>query len=154
MRRNFYNKPLATLNWDWDITSKLKLATSLYGSAGRGGGTGPRGNNYRNATSDILPFRKDLTEHYLENGRGARNPDGTINFDAVVANNQSTTDPYSGGISGFEGQLIGSNGFRDDGVNREVLIRRASMNSHDWVGGISNLEYESGDWKYLRNFME
>ena len=157
MRRNFYNKPLATLNWDWDITSKLKLATSLYGSAGRGGGTGPRGNNFRNATSDILPFRKDLTEHYLENGRGARNPDGTINFDAVVANNQSTTDPYSGGISGFEGQLIGSNGFRDDGVNREVLIRRASMNSHDWVGGISNLEYESGDWKYslgvdLRNY--
>jgi outer membrane receptor protein involved in Fe transport len=157
MRRNFYNKPLATLNWDWDITSKLKLATSLYGSAGRGGGTGPRGNNYRNATSDILPFRKDLTEHYLENGRGARNPDGTIDFDAVVANNQSTTDPYSGGIGGFEGQLIGSNGFRDDGVNREVLIRRASMNSHDWVGGISNLEYESGDWKYslgvdLRNY--
>ena len=157
MRRNFYNKPLATLNWDWDITSKLKLATSLYGSAGRGGGTGPRGNNFRNATSDILPFRKDLTEHYLENGRGARNPDGTIDFDAVVANNQSTTDPYSGGISGFEGQLIGSNGFRDDGVNREVLIRRASMNSHDWVGGISNLEYESGDWKYsigvdLRNY--
>ena len=157
MRRNFYNKPLATLNWDWDITSKLKLATSLYGSAGRGGGTGPRGNNFRNATSDILPFRKDLTEHYLENGRGARNPDGTIDFDAVVANNQSTTDPYSGGISGFEGQLIGSNGFRDDGVNREVLIRRASMNSHDWVGGISNLEYESGNWKYsigvdLRNY--
>ena len=157
MRRNFYNKPLATFNWDWEISDNLKLATSLYGSAGRGGGTGPRGNNFRNATSDILPFRKDLTEHYLENGRGARNPDGTIDFDAVVANNQSTTDPYSGGISGFEGQLIGSNGFRDDGVNREVLIRRASMNSHDWVGGISNLEYESGNWKYsigvdLRNY--
>ena len=43
MRRNFYNKPLATFNWDWEINSKLKLATSLYGSAGRGGGTGPRG---------------------------------------------------------------------------------------------------------------
>ena len=157
MRRNFYNKPLATLNWDFQISDNLKLNTSAYASAGRGGGTGPRGNNFRNATSDILPFRKDLTEHYLENGRGARNPDGTIDFDAVVANNQSTTDPYSGGISGFEGQLIGSNGFRDDGVNREVLIRRASMNSHDWVGGISNLEYESGNWKYsigvdLRNY--
>ena len=37
LRRNFYNKPLATLNWDWDINSNLKLATSLYGSAGRGG---------------------------------------------------------------------------------------------------------------------
>ena len=106
MRRNFYNKPLATINWDWEINSKLKLATSLYGSAGRGGGTGPRGNNYRNGVTDILPFRKDLTTHYLENGRGSRNPDGSINFDAIVANN-----------------------------------------SHDWIGGISNLEGQFGNWK-------
>jgi outer membrane cobalamin receptor len=147
LRRNFYNKPLATLNWDWDISENLKLATSLYGSAGRGGGTGPRGNNYRNSTLDILPFRKDLTEHYLENGRGARTPEGFIDFDALVAQNQQQPSPYTGAISGFEGQLIGSNGFREDGVSREILVRRASMNSHDWIGGISNLEYESGNWK-------
>ena len=147
MRRNFYNKPLATFNWDWEINDNLNLATSLYGSAGRGGGTGPRGNNYRNGVTDILPFRKDLTEHYLENGRGSRNPDGSINFDAVVANNQSTTLGYTGDIGAFEGQLIGSNGFRDSNVNREVLIRRASMNSHNWVGGISNLEGQFGKWK-------
>ena len=147
MRRNFYNKPLATFNWDWDITSNLKLATSLYGSAGRGGGTGPRGNNFRNGVTDILPFRKDLTEHYLEDGRGSRNADGSINFDAIVANNIATTNGYTGDISGFAGQLIGSNGFRDSNVNREVLVRRASMNSHDWVGGISNLEGQFGNWK-------
>jgi len=29
MRRNFYNKPLATFNWDWDINSTWKLNTSL-----------------------------------------------------------------------------------------------------------------------------
>jgi outer membrane receptor protein involved in Fe transport len=148
MRRNFYNKPLATFNWDYQISDNVKLATSLYGSAGRGGGTGPRGNNYRNATSDILPFRKDLTEHYLEDGRGARNADGTINYDAIVAHNQQAAQPYSGDISGFGGQLIGSNGFRDNGVSREVLVRRASMNSHDWVGAISNLEIDSGKFKY------
>jgi len=147
MRRNFYNKPLATLNWDWEINSNLKLNTSLYGSAGRGGGTGPRGNNYRNGDMDILPFRKDLTEHYLENGRGTRDENGFIDFDAIVAANQSTTDPYTGDISGFQGLLIGSNGFRDSNVNRSVLVRRASMNSHNWVGGISNLEYEKGNWK-------
>ena len=157
MRRNFYNKPLATLNWDWEINDNLKLATSLYGSAGRGGGTGPRGNNYRNSTTDILPFRKDLTQHYLENGRGSRTPEGFIDFDAVVANNKSTTDPYSGSIGRFGGQSIGSNGFREDGVNREVLVRRASMNSHDWVGAISNLEHKRGNWKTsvgvdLRNY--
>ena len=157
MRRNFYNKPLATFNWDWDISETLTLATSLYGSAGRGGGTGPRGNNYRNGDMDILPFRKDLTEHYLEGGRGSRLPDGSIDFDAIVALNQSTTDGYTGDISKFNGLLIGSNGFKDDGVNRAVLVRRASMNSHDWIGGISNLEFESDNLKAsigvdLRNY--
>ena len=148
LRRNFYNKPLATLNWDWDISDNVKLATSLYGSAGRGGGTGPRGNNYRNSTLDVLPFRKDLTEHYLEGGRGARTADGFIDFDALVAENRASTSPYTGGIGNFAGGLIGSNGFREDGVNRASLIRRASMNSHDWVGAISNLEINSGKFKY------
>jgi outer membrane cobalamin receptor len=157
LRRNFYNKPLATLNWDFDISDNLKLATSLYGSAGRGGGTGPRGRNYYNSETDILPFRKDLTEHYLENGRGSRTPEGFIDYDAVVAYNQANTDPYSGNISQYEGQLIASNGYKLDGVNRAGLIRRASMNSHDWVGAISNLEYEKGNWKTsigidLRNY--
>ena len=148
LRRNFYNKPLATLNWDWDISDNVKLATSLYGSAGRGGGTGPRGNNYRNSSLDLLPFNKDLTEHYLENGRGVRTADGFIDFDAVVAQNVQQPSPYSGTIGGFAGQLIGSNGFRNDGVSREILVRRASMNSHDWVGAISNLEINSGKFKY------
>lgn len=157
MRRNFYNKPLATFNWDWDISETLTLATSLYGSAGRGGGTGPRGNNYRNGDMDILPYRKDLTEHYLENGRGSRLPDGSIDFDAIVKLNQDNTNPYDGSISKFNGLLIGSNGFRDDNVNRTVLVRRASMNSHDWIGGISNLEFESDNLKAsigvdLRNY--
>ena len=157
MRRNFYNKPLATFNWDYQISDNVKLATSLYGSAGRGGGTGPRGRNYYNSETDILPFRKDLTEHYLENGRGSRTADGFIDYDAVVAFQTSNTDAYSGGISGYDGQLIASNGFKDDGVNRAGLIRRASMNSHDWVGAISNLEIDSGNFKYsigidLRNY--
>jgi len=141
MRRNFYNKPLATLNWDWDVTSKIELNTSLYASAGRGGGTGPRGANYRNATSDLYPYNIDLTQHYLENGRGSRDSNGFINFDAIINHNQSIT-PYTGAVGGLGGLLIGSNGFRNDGVSREVLVRRASMNSHDWVGGISNLKFK------------
>jgi len=142
MRRNFYNKPLATFNWDFQITDRLEHNTSLYGSAGRGGGTGPRGRNYYNSETDILPFRKDLTEHYLEDGRGSRLADGSIDFDAIVAYNRANTSGYTGPLSGFEGSLIGSNGFRNDGVNNSALIRRASMNSHNWFGMISNLEYE------------
>ena len=147
MRRNFYNKPLATFNWDWDINENLTLNTSLYGSAGRGGGTGPRGRNY-----DVLPYRKDLYEFMYEDSVTTfRNEDGTINYDAIVDANQAGAQPY--GVadslvdSPFYGQLIGSNGFSDNGVYRSGMIRRASMNSHDWVGAISNLEGEWGNWK-------
>jgi len=147
MRRNFYNKPLATFNWDWDITENLTLNTSLYGSAGRGGGTGPRGRNY-----DVLPYRKDLYEFMYEDSVTTfRNDDGTINYDAIVDANQAGAQPY--GVadslvdSPFYGQLIGSNGFSDNGVYSGGMIRRASMNSHDWVGAISNLEGEWGNWK-------
>ena len=141
LRRNFYNKPLATLNWDWDISENVQLNTSLYGSAGRGGGTGPRGRNYYNAGIDILPFRKDLTEHYLEDGRGTRNADGTINYDAIVSHNSQ----YS----------IGSN--NDSSYARDILVRRASMNSHNWIGGISKLNIQQGKMRYslgvdLRNY--
>jgi outer membrane receptor protein involved in Fe transport len=153
MRRNFYNKPLATFNWDWKIADNVELATSLYASAGRGGGTGPRGRNY-----DVLPFQQDLYTFMVERGvTDFRNPDGTVNFDAVVADNRAGASPYTGTIGGFAGSLIGANGFRDDGVFRSGMVRRASMNSHDWVGAISNLEIESGNFRYsigvdLRNY--
>ena len=141
LRRNFYNKPLATFNWDWDISDNIQLNTSLYGSAGRGGGTGPRGRSYYNSDIDLLPFRKDLTEHYLEDGRGTRNADGTINYDAVITHNSQYT--------------VGSN--NDSSYARDILIRRASMNSHNWVGGISKLNIQSGKMRYslgvdLRNY--
>ena len=141
LRRNFYNKPLATLNWDWDISDNVQLNTSLYGSAGRGGGTGPRGRSYYEGAIDMLPYRKDLTEHYLEDGRGTRNLDGSINYDAVVAHNSQYP--------------VGSNNDRD--YARNVLMRRASMNSHNWVGAISKLNIQKGKMRYslgvdLRNY--
>jgi len=149
IRRNFYNKPLGTLNWDWQITEDLSLATSLYGSWGRGGGTGPRGQNFFNSDINVYPFRKDLTEHYIEDDvTGSRKADGTIDFDNIVDINQSTTSGYTGALSDYDGMLIGSNGFSDDNVNNAVLIRRASMNSHNWYGAISSLDYETGNFKF------
>jgi len=148
VRRNFYNKPIGTLNWDWTINDNLSLSSSFYGSWGRGGGTGPRGGNFRNGDIDLFPFNIDLTEHLINRGRGAasRNADYSIDWDNVINVNRSTTSPYTGANSNYQGMLIGSNGFRDDGVNRAVLIRRASMNSHNWYGAISNLKYETGNW--------
>ncbi len=39
-RRNFYHKPVANINWDFTINESTSLSTVLYGSWGRGGGTG------------------------------------------------------------------------------------------------------------------
>lgn len=155
LRRNFYNKPLATFNWDWDISENVTLATSLYGSAGRGGGTGPRGQNFFNSDIDLFPFggnpyQEDLTAHYLEDGDGAasRNEDGTINFDNVVDVNRSTTSGYTGPIDAYNGDLIGSYGYNDNNVNSAVLVRRASMNSHNWYGAISKLKAEADKFTF------
>ena len=153
MRRNFYNKPLATFNWDWKISDNVDLATSLYGSAGRGGGTGPRGRNY-----DVLPFREDLTSFFIEDGKtDFRRDDATVDYDAIVADNRAGASPYTGAISSYEGSLLGANGFSDEGVFRSGMIRRASMNSHNWVGGISNLNINADKMRYsigvdLRNY--
>ena len=153
MRRNFYNKPLATFNWDWKISENITLATSLYGSAGRGGGTGPRGKNY-----DVLPYREDLTSFFIEDGKtDFRRTDGTVNYDAIVTDNRSGASAYTGSISRFAGSFLGSNGYSDDGVFKSGMIRRASMNSHNWVGGISNLNISADKMRYsigvdLRNY--
>ncbi|MGB0982041.1 MAG: TonB-dependent receptor, partial [Winogradskyella sp.] len=66
-RRNFYHKPVANLNWDFNINSKSKLSTVLYASWGRGGGTGGRGNRERTA-------------------------DGYVDYDAIYAKNALVTD--------------------------------------------------------------
>ncbi len=61
-RRNFYHKPVANLNWDFNINETTNLSTVLYASWGRGGGTGNRGNRIRTA-------------------------DGRIDYDAIYAQN-------------------------------------------------------------------
>ncbi|MUV05506.1 TonB-dependent receptor [Flavobacterium rakeshii] len=62
-RRNYYHKPVANFNWDFNINDAMQLSTVLYASWGRGGGTGNWGS-----------------------GR-ARTADGQVDFDAIEANN-------------------------------------------------------------------
>lgn len=63
-RRNFYHKPVANLNWDFNISDKTQLSTVLYASWGRGGGTGNYGSRQRTA-------------------------DGQVDFDAIYASNEA-----------------------------------------------------------------
>jgi len=139
-RRNFYNKPIASINWDWTMNDRTSLATVVYGSWGRGGGTGPRGRNF-----GIYPFREEFTTAVPD--LPFRTDEGLIDFDAVIANNQAG-DTYSGPDSSFSGLVVGANE-RDfggvDGINTNASIRRSSINSHDWYGAISSLEHKIGN---------
>lgn len=81
-RTNYYHKPVANLNWDFDINDRTSLATVLYASIGRGGGTGPWG---RSANK-------------------VRNADGLVDFEQIAENNRN----IDGGIGSFgnEGYAI------------------------------------------------
>lgn len=145
MKRNFYHKPIGSINWDWKINETTKLSTVLYGSWGRGGGTsgagGARGNNY---LSDAF-----------------RTPNGLVDYDKIVAWNtgqtimiggvprtrtQSTSPansipaPYTGFINSSD---TGSNKIGTPSVtvinNNSGISRTSSINSHDWYGGIVSL---------------
>lgn len=78
-RRNFYHKPVANLNWDFNINENTNLSTVVYASWGRGGGTGNRGNRIRTA-------------------------EGRIDYDAIYAYNLSTSG--AGGYFAAEGGYI------------------------------------------------
>lgn len=70
-RRNYYHKPVANLNWDFDINDDLDLSTVLYASWGRGGGTGGLGRGRVRINND---------------------DDEEIDFDQIVENNEAIGD--------------------------------------------------------------
>ena len=80
-RRNFYHKPVANLNWDFQINDKTFLSTVLYASWGRGGGTG----NYKDR-SYSTPF-----------------VNGQINYDDIYANNVATAN---NGVGSFPNNYV------------------------------------------------
>lgn len=82
LRRNYYHKPVANLNWDWNISDKTNLSSVLYASWGRGGGTGNAG-----SSRDII-----------------RNDKGEIDFEAIEANNIARAENGIGSFGG--GSLV------------------------------------------------
>ncbi len=125
-RRNFYHKPVASLNWDLKLDETANVSTVIYASWGRGGGTGPIGKI--NGGKDYKPQFKD--------------EDGLFRFDDIQAWNSGATGIDFGSYSGdrvadTDGNYINNRG---DG-----FTRRASMNSHDWYGVISNFHKDVND---------
>lgn len=132
-RRNFYHKPKIFLNHYWNISDNTSLKTSAYLSFGRGGGTGPRG---RISNGDAFFF-----DSFAGLGQNGHDANGQFRFNDLVAHNSGQ------GAEGFgtkEADADFNNQFtttsRGDGI-----IRRASMNSHNWYGILSNLNTQLND---------
>ncbi|MGG6229847.1 TonB-dependent receptor [Tenacibaculum sp. SDUM215027] len=147
--KNFYHKPVISLNWNWDINEVSSLSTSAYVSFGRGGGTGDIGR---------------LGGNFANSSR-FRNPgNGLVEYDQIVAANSgqggnftsgysytNTPDFQTGTFIVNDDSLFGNRepfpsenpADRLDGVNRRNgAIRRASINSHNWYGLLSNFNTE------------
>jgi iron complex outermembrane receptor protein len=123
--KNFYHKPVANLNYYWKVDNKTDFSAVVYASIGRGGGTGPIGTqNGRTGFSQT----KDVN--------------GLVRFDdiqkwntgtAVTDFGTTTSNPVWPTAGPYQGQYVA------DGSNNGI-IRRSSMNSHNWYGSIFNLK--------------
>ena len=125
-RRNFYHKPVMSLNWEWVLNEKMRLSTVAYASWGRGGGTGEIG-------------RINGKRQYQ-----LKTPAGLIPVDNIERWNSGQSVPsfgddrtlYNGAFSN-----TGNNGHPDGGGkygSDNGISRRNSMNSHNWYGAIIN----------------
>jgi outer membrane receptor protein involved in Fe transport len=121
MRRNYYHKPIASINWDYKFNDKTKLSTVFYGSWGRGGGSngtgGIKGKNYSTLT---------------------RTADGLVDFDLIQAWNsgQTTSQGTRTQVGGTFQNTFSSGSATDLSTG---ISRINSVNSHDWYGAVINL---------------
>lgn len=130
--RNFYHKPVASLNYDWKINDKMKLSSVFYGSWGRGGGTGNIGRSpfAFKTYNGLVPFND-----FFAYNTGTYNAANREAFYGGTANNGVISGPSN--LAPTNGEQITS---RTAG-----FTRRASINSHDWYGGVVNLNTKLND---------
>ena len=126
MAKNFYHKPVTNLNYYWKVNNTTDISAVLYASLGRGGGSGDFG---RINGKGVFALPKDAN--------------GLIRFDDIVKWNSGIEVTDFGTTTAnrknqpwatagpYQGQYIAttSNG----------IVRRASMNEHNWYGAIVNM---------------
>lgn len=102
-RVNYYHKPVVNLNWDYDISDKTQLSTVLYGSWGRGGGTGSYGTKSPNVNGQI-----DFDGMYAKNLAivdGTGNADGRSTNGAYIIRASANNHAWYGVVSNLKNQL-------------------------------------------------
>jgi hypothetical protein len=129
-RTNFYHKPIMSLNWDYKINETTKLSTVVYGSWGRGGGSNGagaiRGNRF---------FADNL-----------RKADGSIDIDLIQAYNSGETVVING-VPQTRTQVGGAFQSSSSTSNNSTngISKISSINSHNWYGGVINLNKKLSD---------
>ena len=140
-RRNFYHKPVMSLNWEWEINDRSRLSTVLYGSWGRGGGTGEIGeiNGRRQFALPRDSYGLIRVDDIQKWNAGGSVPD--FGGDRVLLNGIYSNTGNSGHPEEFGG--LGRDG-ADNGISR-----RASMNSHNWYGTVINYHNDINEnWNF------
>jgi outer membrane receptor protein involved in Fe transport len=128
VKTNYYHKPVMSLNWDYNINETTKLSTVLYGSWGRGAGTTTNG-GIKGSNIYAAPLRT---------------ADGLINYDLIEKWNSGkpTTLGTRTAVNG-EYQNVSGTG---NATNLSTGVTEiASVNSHNWYGGVISLEKKLTD---------
>ena len=116
--KNFYHKPIISLNHIWQINEYSSLSSALYVSLASGGGysgqgrTGSWRSSWNGASNGILKWYSDADPEM-----SIRRPDGTFDYGAIQDMNAAST--------------TGSN-----------MAMSTSDNSHEWYGLISTYKNE------------
>jgi len=132
-RTNYYHKPVYNLNHYWKIDNNMSLSSTLYGSNGRGGGTGPL-----NSRGDFLGnenFGTDGEVSYFKYINPPKDANGMYEWDKLIEWNRSDWD-------GEATSATGDNDYIADEYRSKAIIR-ASVNHHDWYGMISTFSYDN-----------
>jgi len=127
-KTNYYHKPVASLNWDYEINGTTKLSTVLYGSWGRGGGS--------TAVGAING------SNLYSNGDPLRTANGLIDVNNIYAYNSGQTVTFLNGTGPVtrtltNGQYV--NSASSSASTGNGISKIASVNSHDWYGGVMSL---------------
>lgn len=128
--KNFYHKPIISLNWEYNINQISTLSSSFYASFGRGGGTGEIG-----TINGMRQFALPRTE------------DGLIRVEDIIRYNSGIAVPDFATESNPEGQRTQTDGLylnqgNNDRSSANGITRRSSINSHNWFGVLANLSNE------------
>lgn len=168
-RRNYYHKPVANLNWDFDINETLDLSTVLYASWGRGGGTGGLGrgrvrvggNGLNQDEIDFEQIRMNNIDTADENGNGnfgdsyiRRSSVNNHNWYGLLSSlNIAANENWDFNV-GFDGRfyhgdhfrqvndLLGLNGFTDN-------FRTDRPDTYTFTN-----EFEANPWSALFDFAD